>query len=87
MDRLAESGLAGGFEEDRARELQAFDATEGGVLVLDVDHHVRVDAVEGEEELRPVVRVVALADGDEVPGGGLRPLVGPLVSAEVDPIL
>lgn len=51
--------------------------------MLDVDQHVRVDLVEGAQELGPVGDVVPLAQGDEVPGGRLGPLVGPLVATEV----
>ncbi|MGH1555941.1 hypothetical protein ACRAWF_41310 [Streptomyces sp. L7] len=51
---------------------------EGGVLVLDVDGHVRVDLGEGAQELGPVGDVVADADGDELP----RRVLGPGVAGE-----
>ena len=73
----------GGVEEHAGRDLEALDPSQGDVLVLDVDEHVGVDGVQGSEPGRPVDGVVASAEGHEVPGGVLGPLVGPLVPAEV----
>jgi hypothetical protein len=64
------SGAAGGLEEHARGDLESFDATEGDVFVLDVDEHAGVDRVQRGQPGRPVDRVVAAAQGDEVPGGG-----------------
>ena len=78
---------ASASREHRGGDLESFDAAEFGVLVLDVDQHVGVDLLQRAEELGPERDVVALAEGDEVPGRVLRPFVGPLVAAEVGPRL
>jgi hypothetical protein len=59
---------AGGLQEGLGGAAQAFHLVELLVLVLDVDRHVRVDLVQGTQELAPEGDVVAAADGDEVPG-------------------
>ena len=72
-----------GLDEYRGGDFESFDAAEFGVLVLDVDQHAGVDFLQGAEELGPERDVVALAEGDEVPGGVGGPFVGPFVAAEV----
>ena len=65
------------------RHLEALDAAKRDVLVLDIDEHVGVHHVQGGEPGRPVDGIVSTAECNEVPRGILRPLVGPLVAAEV----
>src|SRR6476659_9222348 len=79
----ADAGAQGGIEQHGGGNLEALDAAEADVLVLDVDEHVRVDGVQRGEPSRPVDGVVATPQGDEVPCGIFGPLVGPLVAADV----
>src|SRR6478752_6516339 len=83
--RDAQGGV--GFFENLGGYLEALDPAQFDIFVLDVDEHVGIHFVEGTEELGPVRDVVALAEGDEVPRGWLRPFVGPLVAAEVCAVL
>src|SRR4051812_41490755 len=52
---------------------EALQSAVGGVLMLNVDRHVGIDLGEGAQEIGPVVDVVAHADGNEPPGGIVRP--------------
>src|SRR5215217_1243881 len=81
--RTGEAGSSGRIEQHSGCHLEALNATERDVFMLDVDEHVGVDRVQGGEPGRPVDRVVPAAECDEVPRGVLRPLVGPFVAAEV----
>src|SRR6202165_989168 len=68
-------------------DLQAFELAEFNVFVFDVDRHVGVDAFQRLQEPRPEGGVVAAADGDEVPGRILGPLVHHMAPSEPGRIL
>src|SRR5699024_12512220 len=65
------------------RELHSFFAPSSYIRVLNIDEHLWVNAVQDTKEFRPVRLIVALAQCHEVPGGVLRPLIGPFITAEV----
>src|SRR5699024_167369 len=75
----SEAGAGGGGEEGVGAALEAFDAAEGGVLVLDVHVEVGVDRGQRRQEAGPVVRVVhgaggaPVAERHEAPGRILGP--------------
>src|SRR4051812_18567410 len=64
-------------EEVLRGEGEAVEAGVVGVLVFDVDRHVRIDLGERGEELGPVGDVVPDTHCDELPAGVVRPGVDP----------
>ena len=72
-----------GSVEDIGGNLDAFLAAEFDIFVLDVDQHVWVNAVQGTEELRPLLHIMTLAQSNKVPGGILWPFICPFIAAQI----
>ena len=73
-----------GLQEVACGDLEPFDVAVLGVLMLDVDVHLRIDLGDGGQEPGPVVGVVPQSEGDEPPGRVLGLGVAPVAVGHWD---